>query len=256
MIVTPIKTDVITAAACTIEDFIDAHIENLHDGSIVVVTSKVVSLCENAIRKKTDMPKADLIKEESQYVVRQTKRSSAAHNTTFTVTNNLLIPSAGVDESNSKDVYVLWPRNPQKSANRIRAHLTEKFQLANIGVIITDSTCSPMRRGTTGVYIAHSGFRAIHSYVGEHDLFGRPFKVSVASVAGGIAASAVVVMGEGAEQTPIAIVEDVPFVVFQPRDPSQAELDELRIDLHEDLFAPFLTSVEWERGGAPSRRMA
>jgi dihydrofolate synthase / folylpolyglutamate synthase len=55
-------------------------------------------------------------------------------------------------------------------------------------------------------------------------------------------------MGEGAEQTPIAILTDLPFVDFQDRDPTAEELANVIIPLDEDLFAPFLTSVQWQKG--------
>ena len=55
-------------------------------------------------------------------------------------------------------------------------------------------------------------------------------------------------MGEGAESTPLCVIEDVPFVKFQDRDPSEAELDEMLIPLQTDLFAPFLGAVAWQAG--------
>jgi F420-0:gamma-glutamyl ligase len=105
-----------------------------------------------------------------------------------------------------------------------------------------------MRRGTNGIMLGYSGFRALNDYVGRPDLFGRPFTVSQADVAGGLAAAAVVQMGEGDEQTPIAILTELPFIQFQDRDPTAEELATVIISLEEDLFAPFLTSVQWSKG--------
>jgi F420-0:gamma-glutamyl ligase len=96
--------------------------------------------------------------------------------------------------------------------------------------------------------LAYSGFRALNDYIGRPDLFGRPFAVSQADVAGGLAAAAVLQMGEGTEQTPIAILSELPFVHFQERDPTAEELATVIISLAEDLFAPFLTSVQWQQG--------
>ena len=89
----------------------------------------------------------------------------------------------------------------------------------------------------------------MNDYVGTPDLFGRTLNVSSSNVAAGIAAAAVVAMGEGTEQTPLCIVEDVPFVDFQRRDPTPAELAALVIPPGEDLFGPFLNAVEWRTGG-------
>jgi len=55
-------------------------------------------------------------------------------------------------------------------------------------------------------------------------------------------------MGEGAEQTPIAILTELPFAHFQDRDPTARELAIVIIPLDKDLFAPFLRSVQWRTG--------
>jgi dihydrofolate synthase / folylpolyglutamate synthase len=55
-------------------------------------------------------------------------------------------------------------------------------------------------------------------------------------------------MGEGAEQTPIALLTELSFVHFQDRDPTAEELATVIIPLEEDLFAPFLASVQWRTG--------
>jgi F420-0:gamma-glutamyl ligase len=54
-------------------------------------------------------------------------------------------------------------------------------------------------------------------------------------------------MGEGSEQTPLALIDEVPFVQFQERDPSRAELDQLRVAPEDDLYAPLLEHVPWQR---------
>jgi F420-0:gamma-glutamyl ligase len=68
-------------------------------------------------------------------------------------------------------------------------------------------------------------------------------------VANGLAASAVVVMGEGTEQTPIVLMSDLPFIDFQDRNPNQEELEALTISRDEDLYAPFLNGADWKKGG-------
>jgi dihydrofolate synthase / folylpolyglutamate synthase len=56
-------------------------------------------------------------------------------------------------------------------------------------------------------------------------------------------------MGEGAEQTPIAIIEDIPFVEFQTHNPTTRELSSVYIDPAIDLYAPFIQSAPWQKGG-------
>jgi dihydrofolate synthase / folylpolyglutamate synthase len=95
----------------------------------------------------------------------------------------------------------------------------------------------------------------VRSYIGTTDLFGRRLEVSQANVAVGLAAAVVVTMGEGSEQTPICVIDDAPFIEFQPRDPSKEEIRELFIEPDDDLFAPFLNAVRWKQGdeGTPRR---
>lgn len=54
-------------------------------------------------------------------------------------------------------------------------------------------------------------------------------------------------MGEGAEQTPIGLIEDVPFVEFVNRDPTNEELESIVILPDEDLYGPMLRALDWEK---------
>lgn len=227
----------------SLTDLLDRHVSALPERSVVAIASKVVSLCENRLGDPT-RSKADLVRDESSRYL----SAPGPYGFRFTITRGTLIPAAGIDESNVGGGYLLWPEDPQRSANRVRAHLARRDGLDSVGVVITDSTCIPLRRGTAGICIAHSGFRAVRSYIGTKDLFGRPLDVSQANIAAGLAAAAVVTMGEGAEQTPICVIDDVDFVEFQPRDPSNDEIRELFIEPEHDLFAPFLGAVTWELG--------
>jgi F420-0:gamma-glutamyl ligase len=88
----------------------------------------------------------------------------------------------------------------------------------------------------------------LKSYIGTPDIFGRPLHFEKTNVADSLATASVVVMGEGNEQTPLAVISDVPFVEFQDKNPTQEELEGLHIELEDDVFAPLLTSVEWKKG--------
>lgn len=244
MRITPIKTPRIIADDKSILEIIDNALPSLQDKSIVAVTSKIVSICEGSIVAKDSITRDDLIIRESDLYLPATLSKYGHH---FTITKNMLIPTAGIDESNGEGYYILWPRDAQKTANKIRHHLSTKHGIQNVGVVITDSTCQPLRKGICGIYLAHSGFEALRDYIGEPDLFGRPMTVTQANIAGGIAAAAVLAMGEGNEQTPLCLVTDFPAISFQQRDPSKKELDEITISIEEDLFSPFLSAVEWQQ---------
>lgn len=245
MQVKTIKTAVIKPGEDSLKDLLDKYIDSMPETSILVITSKLVSLCANTVQP-ANKDKAQLIHDNSSYYL---EKSESKFGLYFTITQKTLIPSAGIDESNGGGDYILWVDDFQSVANQVRAYLKDRFKLAKVGVIITDSTCTPLRRGTVGICLAHSGFRALNDYRGKPDLFDRPFNVSVSNIAGGLSSAAVVNMGEGTESTPLAIISEVPFVDFQDRDPSQSELDELIIDKDEDLFEPFLSAVDWKKGG-------
>lgn len=55
------------------------------------------------------------------------------------------------------------------------------------------------------------------------------------------------------EQTPIAVLTELPFVHFQDRDLTAEELATVIISLENDLFAPFLTSVQWRTGAGSAK---
>lgn len=247
MKVTPVKTDIISDTSKTIFEVLDESIKSLPEKSIVAVTSKIVSICEGSIVERDKISnKDDLIKADADlYIPRPDKK----HTIMITVKNGMLIATAGIDESNSNGYYVLWPRDAYKSANAIRAHLRKKFNLKELGILITDSKTSPMRRGTTGFSIAYSGIAPLRKYIGFGDLFGRKMKMTFSNLVDGFGAAAVVAMGEGNEQTPIAILEDVGNVQFHDENPSEKEIESMKIGLDQDLYSPFLSKVDWQKGG-------
>ena len=92
-----IKTDRITQSQ-DLNRFVDAALPTLSEGTIVVITSKVVSLCEGRTVDTATISKKDLILQEADCVI-----PSEGHDERIVLTykNHILIPSAGIDESNS-----------------------------------------------------------------------------------------------------------------------------------------------------------
>jgi len=240
-----IKTHKITGVDNDILAIIDKYVPSLSENSILVVTSKIVSICEGNTIPLEKVNKEDLVISQADYYL---PKETNTFQVTVTIKDNILAVNAGVDESNSSDGYVLWPKNSQESANKIRHHLVEKHKLKNIGVLITDSKTTPLRYGITGIGITHSGFLALNSYVGTPDIFGRILKMTQVGVMDGIAAGAVVTMGEGANQTPLAIVTDIPFVQFQDRNPTKEELELLDINPETDVYGVVLQNAPWKKG--------
>lgn len=247
MKVTSIKTEKIIPGKTDIFSILDKHVKSFSEKSILAVTSKIVSICEGRVISTDEIDRDTVIQQEAEYYL---PREMSKYNSTLTIKRNLLVPAAGVDESNGDGYFILWPKDPQKTANEIRSYLKNRFVLQHVGVIITDSKTTPLRWGTTGVSLSQSGFAALKNYIGEPDIFGKNLKMTKANITDALAIAAVLTMGEGNEQTPLAVLEDLPFVEFQNRNPSKKELQDFAISMEDDLYSTLLTSVQWKKGKA------
>lgn len=124
--------------------------------------------------------------------------------------NDTLIANAGVDFSNAPTNHVvLFPKNPQKSAQLIRDFLEDKFH-KNIGIIVGDSRVQPLRRGTIGVAIAVAGMDPVEDCRGRRDLYGRELQVTFRAIADDLVSAAQLLLGEGNEQNPAVLIKGAP----------------------------------------------
>jgi F420-0:gamma-glutamyl ligase len=247
MIVAALKSPLITPSAYTVLGWLDQILpEKIEEGSVVALTSKVVALCEGSVVPTASTTKAELARAQADRYVDTPENE---YDVTFTVIRNTLIANAGVDESNVKDAFVLWPKDPQTTAAKVRVYLKERYKLRDVGVVITDSVARPLRWGVGGIAIGFSGFKALKDYRGTPDLYGRTFLYETTDMPGGLAAAATLVMGEGTECTPAAVLSDVPFVDFQEQSPTPAELESVKISVENDLYAPMFRHVPWKTGG-------
>jgi putative folate metabolism gamma-glutamate ligase len=240
-----VKTHKITEADTEIFAILDRYITHIEEHSVVAITSKIISICEGSMVKFNKATKDELVVQESDYYI---PREENIFRYLITITRNLLIPAAGIDESNANDHYILLPKDAQKTANAIRRYLVKRFSVKHVGVVITDSKTTPFRWGSTGIGLAHSGFAALNDYRNTPDLFGREMKITQANVMDALAASAVLIMGEGIEQTPLAIITDVPFINFQKRNPTLKELAILYPPLNQDLYSSIIMKAAWRKG--------
>lgn len=247
MKVVAVKTHKITKKDTDIFKILDQYVQTFADNSVLAVTSKIISISEGRIVSTSKTNKDKLIEQEAELFL---PREENKYHIMLAIKNSLLIPSAGIDESNTDGNYVLWPKDSQETANKIREYMLNRFELKHAGVIITDSKTTPLRWGVTGAAIAHSGFKALNDYIGSPDIFGKKLQYTKVNVMDALASSATLTMGEGNEQTPLAIIEDIEFVEFQDRNPTVDEIRELMISIEEDLYAPLLKGAEWKRGGS------
>ena len=85
-----------------------------------------------------------------------------------------------------------------------------------------------------GVALGYAGFKGIRDYRGKPDIFGRKLKFTQTDIADGLATSAVLIMGEGKECQPLALITEAP-ITFA----NKVDRNELYIDPAEDMYGPF-----------------
>ena len=197
------------------------------NGSVVVISAKIVSLLEGNLVDLHTISFEDLVKREADEII------SDVNGCFLTRKNGILIPNAGVDRSNVPDGYAIpWPKEPQKAADMVRLELLREFKIESFGVVVTDSRVTPGRRGTTGVALAWSGFVGVVDERGEDDLFGSQLKLTQRAIADNLASSALCVMGEAAECTPIVLIGNAPVTFLD----GVSIKNEAIIDKKDDLF--------------------
>lgn len=192
----------------------------LMPGDVVVIAQKIVSKAEGRQKLLSDVtpsPRAielaaecskdarlvELILGESQAVVRccpgvLITRHRLGH----------VVANAAIDQSNvpgGDDAALLLPLDPDASAFSLRARLVASAG-GHIGVIINDSFGRPFRQGTCGIAIGCSGVPTLVDRRGQPDRQGRILQATVIGWADEVAAAASLVMGQGAEGLPVAIV--------------------------------------------------
>lgn len=145
-----------------------------------------------------------------------------------------VMANAGIDRSNldtreGGERVLLLPVDPDASARSLRRALEGRFGVS-LGVIVSDSVGRPWRMGTTGMALGAAGVPALLDRRGQHDLYGRRLEVTEIAFADQIAAAAALVMGEGDEGLPVAIVRNLS---WEPDDRGAAVAIRPR---EEDLF--------------------
>lgn len=246
MNVQPIKTTTVKPGQPLLP-FLDQSLPPLREQSIVVITSKIVSVCQGRVKTHTQAPdKKALITSEVDYYIDAS--TSSPFDVMLTIKDDILIANGGIDESNGNGLYILWPTDLPKTTSEIWEHLRKKHGVEQLGVIVTDSRVVPMRWGTLGIGLSWCGFEPLYTYIGKPDIYGNNLKMTRASHIDGLAAAAVLVMGEGNEQTPLALISDVPFISFTNKPPSTEELQTLRITKEIDIYSPLTNSDKWKKG--------
>ena len=249
MKVTAIKTKKVEAGD-SLFDVLDGSLPNLKENDVVALASKIVAITQGRVIKNDGkIDKVDLVKKEADLYLPEEYVNFGVF---LTIKNNILIASAGIDESNGNGYFILWPEKLHEETENVWNYLREKHRIKNLGVVVTDSKLSPMRRGVTAVGMSWCGFKPLRSYIGKPDIYGRPLHVEVTSVVDCLAAAAVLEMGEAYEQTPLGVISEIGQIEFVNRPPTKEEIKEMTIERGEDVYSGMLNSVKWVKGGSGS----
>ena len=174
----------------------------LHDGDILVITSKIVSKAEGRQVHAEDREAA--ITSETVRVVATREHAGGV---TRIVENHLgmVAAAAGVDSSNVPDgIVLLLPVDPDATALLLCREFRKRSG-RRIGILITDTLGRPWRQGQTDVAIGAAGIRVLDDLRGSNDANGRRLDVTVPAVADEIAAAADLVKGKSLG-LPVAVV--------------------------------------------------
>lgn len=246
MKLTPIRTRAMTPPQDDLYSVIKQSVKSIPERSVLAVTSKVVAIHQGRCVRAESIDRETLAKKESDLYI--DRDLVPGQHLMFTIKDNILIASAGIDGSNANGHWVLWPENSTGFARELHKFLKTTYGVKEVGVVITDSRVMMLRRGTLGISLGHFGFAPVSSYIGKPDIFGKPLQVSVSNKADALAVAAVMVMGEGKEQTPLALIEEADLKFSEVEKVNQGE-PVFVVPTNEDLFSPMIMAVPWQKGG-------
>lgn len=228
----PVRTRVARPPKDEIWDILDS-LEIL-DGDIIFITSKILALHQGRAVPVGEVPKEELIRREATRFLPYENKGGFHVN--LTITDNILIPAAGIDESNADGHYILWPEDADKLCREIRGRLASRSGAKRLGVVSTDSHTTPLRWGVTGITTGLAGVNPLRDIRGERDLFGREMKVTQVNLIDPLSAMAVLLMGEAAEGIPIVILRGWTGIEFD----ENASMENFKIPPEVDLYQPLL----------------
>ena len=219
----------------------------LKDDDVIVVSQKIISKADGltvdlstinpsqrakqvAKRTKKDPRLIELILKDSSKLLRVDKQTLVvARKDGFVCLN------AGVDKSNvnGRQFYTRLPDDSDESASKLRREL-ERLTGKRLAVIVGDTYSRPLRVGQVEFAIGVSGLDPIVDYRGHKDLFGYELKFKYVALADEIAAAAELVMGQGSEGVPVAIVRGLTRV---ERNESMGLSNKLLLKKRLDIFS-------------------
>lgn len=220
----------------------------LVDKDILVIAHKVVSKCEGAVRRLSDVTptaeafevaesvgkdprKVQVILDQSKRILRAVRHQPEREGVLIAEHNRgYICANAAVDESNSADpdLLITLPENPDRSARELANALEHHFGVT-LGIVISDTFGRPWRLGQTNVAIGVANVPALNIMAGDTDAYGRPLTVTAPALGDELAAASGLLMEKSA-QTPVIVFRGLD---WQVTDSSGQDLIRAQ---QEDLF--------------------
>lgn len=217
----------------------------LRNKDVLVIGQKAVSKVEGRVvdidevkpsREATILSKRTKKRPEFiQIVLNDAKKVLKADKNAFIVTtrSGSVCLNGGADKSNVRGdtMYALLPRDSDNSARKLRDRI-RKITGKDVAVIISDTRSRPFRLGQVEEAIGVVGLKPLVDYRGRNDLFGYQLRFKNVNVADELASAAELVMGQGREMTPAALIRGLSRITFGGRGSSR----DLIVSAREDLF--------------------
>ena len=201
--------------------------DDLRDGDVVVVTSKVISKAEGRL----------VHADRSATVAAETARVVARRESTVIAktTHGLVLAAAGVDASNTPPgTALLLPTDPDASARLLRRGVYAAVG-RNVAIVVSDTAGRAWRVGQTDMAVGCAGLEPLHDLAGTLDTFGNVLQVTAAAVADELAAAADLVKAKTTGR-PVAVLRGLAAAVLPAGDDGPGAVALVR-DPAADLFA-------------------
>lgn len=219
----------------------------LEDGDILCIAHKAVSKAEGSVQSLSEVKVSDRARELAakldkdpqvvEVVLSQSREVvRAEHGVLICRTyHGFVCANAGVDSSNSgdSDRVILLPKDPDRSARKLRQQLSEKYGV-KVGVVITDSFGRAWRVGQVDTAIGIAGVKPLADLRGNNDRDGRELQASMPAVADQLAAAADLARSKSSG-TPFVLVRGLSSLLMVKEEQSAATTSLVR-PASEDLF--------------------
>ncbi len=245
MELTPFVIETLSPPKDDLKAKIRASALTLEEHDIIAISSKVVAIGQGRCvpREGTDLD-ALIAQESEQYLERsETPGGFVMH----TITNGTVMANAGIDPF--AGYFILWPEKPQETAEELLAWFKQEYKREHLYLVLTDSRSVMLRRGVIGMAVAWAGFAPVYDNRVRTDLLGFPSSGSQTDIPDSLAASAVYVMGEANEGTPLVRIRNAPYLKDAQTNRKDV-FNSFTCAPEEDIFAPFLKNLPWKDGGS------